>query len=153
MNENLQSEPFIIKKVPYEQAFKIHLGWLKLTKPILHHSYKLIKDEVRYQILKDIFDEELGIRNVAEKYGLKYTSVKNIIELYKKEGRIYKKKIRSRTSILESNLGIKNKEVKTNSSVHLKEDVNVIKKNKEKTINEKANEFEIAQRDLGILNN
>ena len=67
----------------------------KKTKPI-QRSYKTTNDDQRYQFLYQVINKELTVSKAADKYGINYTTAKNILNIYLKEGRVGKKKIRIR---------------------------------------------------------
>eukprot|EP00826_Nyctotherus_ovalis_P028763 TRINITY_DN22684_c0_g1_i2.p1 TRINITY_DN22684_c0_g1~~TRINITY_DN22684_c0_g1_i2.p1 ORF type:complete len:119 (-),score=3.16 TRINITY_DN22684_c0_g1_i2:130-486(-) len=90
------SSVYTVKRFSQEEAFKIHVSWLRSHRKPARRSYSSISNLQRYQILRDILSRELTVTEASVKYKLKYTTIKNILKIYKKEGRIEKKRTRGK---------------------------------------------------------
>ena len=57
-----------------------------------HQRYAQIKDDVREEIIRQVFVLGKKVKQVAEELKVNASSAKNVIAIYKREGRIEKKK-------------------------------------------------------------
>lgn len=59
-------------------------------------KYSVIPQNVREKFIKRVLSKEVTIKEAAKEFGLKFSTSKAILQTYKKEGRIGKKKNRER---------------------------------------------------------
>lgn len=90
-----QENAFTIHRMSLEEASALRVTWLRPKKSI-QRSYKITNDEQRYQFLCKVLHKELTVSEAALKFGMNYTTAKNVLNLYLNEGRIEKKKQRVR---------------------------------------------------------
>jgi len=57
-------------------------------------SYQTTSDEQRFKFVQKILKKELTIREAATAFGIRYSTAKTIMKVYKSEGRFEKKKHR-----------------------------------------------------------
>jgi len=57
-------------------------------------KYQVISQEVREQFIQKVISKQVTIKEAAREFGLKFSTSKAILQTYKKEGRIGKKKTR-----------------------------------------------------------
>jgi len=94
-SEQMEKPPtFIIKRLKPEEAAPLQLLWQRSKRKTSQRSYSTTTDDLRYVLLNKVLAKELTVSEAAAKYGLKYTTAKNIIDLFLREGRIEKKKHR-----------------------------------------------------------
>ncbi len=85
---------FAIKRLSPEEAAPIQIAWLRAKRKAIQRSYNITTDDQRYQLLHKVLSKEMTVSEAAVKYGLKYTTAKNVLNLFLREGRIEKKKKR-----------------------------------------------------------
>ena len=127
---------FSVKRLSIHEAESLRSSWLKPQKTI-QRSYKITNDEQRYQFLYKVINKEMSVTEAASQYGMNYTTAKNVLNLYLAEGRISKKKFRTRGKM--NNKITQSKESKTDSQQNLNSEENSLKnKNcyKDKLIND-----------------
>eukprot|EP00826_Nyctotherus_ovalis_P008688 TRINITY_DN12254_c0_g1_i2.p1 TRINITY_DN12254_c0_g1~~TRINITY_DN12254_c0_g1_i2.p1 ORF type:complete len:132 (+),score=19.45 TRINITY_DN12254_c0_g1_i2:229-624(+) len=92
-----QELPLLFRTTRYdpEEALALQLLWMR-SKKKGHRAYKITSDEVRYQIIHKVFTKKLGVSEVASEHNMKYSTVKNIVNLYIREGRFKKKRSREK---------------------------------------------------------
>ena len=59
-------------------------------------KYSVITQEVREKFIKRVISREVTIKEAAKEFGIKFSTSKAILQTYKREGRIGKKKTRQR---------------------------------------------------------
>lgn len=59
-------------------------------------KYQVISQEVREKFIQKVISKQVTIKEAAREFGLKFSTSKAILQTYKKEGRIGKKKTRQR---------------------------------------------------------
>ncbi|CAD8136961.1 unnamed protein product [Paramecium octaurelia] len=59
-------------------------------------KYAVIDHQIRVQLLKRILSKEATIKEAAKEFGVNFSTAKAILQTYRKEGRIGKKKTRDR---------------------------------------------------------
>ncbi len=93
----VSNEPaFKIHRLSPEEALDILEAHFKENKPTEPKSYNITTDEQRFALIKRVTAKELTIKQAARIYGLKYTTAKTVWKIYKREGRVEKKKQRSK---------------------------------------------------------
>ena len=88
------SASFCIKRLVPEEAVPLQASWLRAKRKPSQRSYSIITDAQRYMVLSKVLAKELTVSEAAIQYGLKYTTAKNILDLFVREGRVEKKKNR-----------------------------------------------------------
>ena len=87
---------FAVKRLTQEEALKYQKPFIVGIRRPIHNTYKSTNDEQRILIVQKILNNEWTVGQAAAVYGLKYTTIKNILNLYQKYGRITKKRTRSK---------------------------------------------------------
>ena len=87
---------FIVKRLKPEEAMSIQISYYRSVVRSNQRSYNLLSDEKRYQLVDMITNKSMKVSEAAAYYGLNYMTVKNIISIYRNEGRIEKKKARKK---------------------------------------------------------
>ena len=59
-------------------------------------KYAPVNDERRYELIRLVHEENVPIRQAAKRINISYPTAKAIHRIYKREGRIEKKKVRVR---------------------------------------------------------
>ena len=85
---------FFIKRFDPNEAFEIQECWIK-NNLVQKSSYRAITDEQRYKLIYNVLNNKLKLSEAATLNGIKYTTAKNILDVYQREGRIEKKKVRN----------------------------------------------------------
>jgi ribosomal protein S25 len=67
----------------------------KGTKKRQNHYLK-IDDNMRRTIVFEVIVMKEQLKNVCDRYGINFSSAKNVIQIYKKEGRLEKKVVKTR---------------------------------------------------------
>ncbi|CAD8095287.1 unnamed protein product [Paramecium primaurelia] len=65
-------------------------------------KYAIITPAVRMAFIKRVQSRQSTIKQAAQEFGIKFSTSKAILQTYKREGRVGKKKTRSRKSILKN---------------------------------------------------
>eukprot|EP00826_Nyctotherus_ovalis_P046574 TRINITY_DN5278_c0_g1_i20.p2 TRINITY_DN5278_c0_g1~~TRINITY_DN5278_c0_g1_i20.p2 ORF type:complete len:139 (+),score=30.11 TRINITY_DN5278_c0_g1_i20:331-747(+) len=89
---------FAIKRLTPEDADALRKSWIHPQKSI-QRSYKITNDEQRYEFLRRVIHKEMTVSEAAANFGMNYTTAKNVLNLYIREGRIEKKKRRLRGNV------------------------------------------------------
>ena len=58
--------------------------------------YLKIDDDMRRMIVFEVIVMKDSLKNVCDRYGINFSSAKNVIQIYKKEGRLEKKIVKAR---------------------------------------------------------
>ena len=90
-----ESDFFKIRRLSPEEAERFQSAYIR-PKLATQKSYHITNNEERYQFLYKVLNKELTVNEAAFLFGMNYTTAKNILTLYLKEGRIEKKKFRVR---------------------------------------------------------
>ena len=90
-----ESNFFEIKRLTPEEAERFQSAYIR-PKLTMQKSYHITSNEERYQFLYKVLNKELTVSEAAFLFGMNYTTAKNVLTLYLKEGRIEKKKFRIR---------------------------------------------------------
>ena len=59
-------------------------------------KYSTISQEIREKFIKRVISKEVTIKEAAKEFGIKFSTSKAILQTFKREGRIGKKKTRQR---------------------------------------------------------
>ncbi|KAM3135804.1 hypothetical protein pb186bvf_012057 [Paramecium bursaria] len=97
-NKILIKSQFSIK---VECLFKIHKEYSKNGSSRL--PYQKITNTLRQQLITEIVYQGAQLKQTAEKYGLKYSTVKGIIQVFQSFGRSHKKEKRNRKYFMRRN--------------------------------------------------
>ena len=89
-------KPFTIKRLQQDEAERLRNLWVHSKSKTIQRNYNITKDEQRYQFLYAVINQNLTVNEAGLRFGIKYTTAKNILDLFIKEGRIQKKKHRLR---------------------------------------------------------
>ena len=90
---------FFITRVDPEKAFEIQKSYLLKKNNTTHDIYNVINDEKRYMIIYKILNKEMTVNEISKQYGIKYTTIRSIMNAFEKEGRIEKAKNRRKFHI------------------------------------------------------
>ncbi len=96
MSEDTSKSPtaiFVLKRYTPEEILSPEFVGM----PALKHpskSYQTTSDDQRFNFVQKILRKELTIREAASAFGIRYSTAKTIMKVYKSEGRFEKKKKR-----------------------------------------------------------
>lgn len=62
----------------------------------MHKKYSVINQEIREKFINRVLSREVTIKEAAREFGIKFSTSKAILQTFKREGRIGKKKTRER---------------------------------------------------------
>eukprot|EP00826_Nyctotherus_ovalis_P001840 TRINITY_DN10333_c0_g1_i11.p1 TRINITY_DN10333_c0_g1~~TRINITY_DN10333_c0_g1_i11.p1 ORF type:complete len:148 (+),score=53.43 TRINITY_DN10333_c0_g1_i11:127-570(+) len=113
-----QRDSFMIRRMLPKEAYNLRVSLNSLANPL--RSYKITNNEQRYQLVYKVLQENMSVAEAAAVYGIKYTTAKNVLNLYLREGRIEKKKHRARKPPFKA----PNMKVKTSVEDNLKVEEN-----------------------------
>ncbi|CAD8119366.1 unnamed protein product [Paramecium sonneborni] len=89
-------------------------------------KYAIIDQDVRIQLLRRILSKESTIKEAAKEFGINFSTAKAILQTYRKEGRVGKKKTRDRNKS-KQDLGDYNQTRKIQSMYNLEQPMMQIK--------------------------
>ena len=85
---------FVVKRYSPEELLKPALVSCAKSLKRPSKSYQTTNDEQRFKFVQKILKKELTIREAATEFGIRYSTAKTIMKVYKSEGRFEKKKHR-----------------------------------------------------------
>lgn len=93
---------FTVRRLQPQDAEKLQTLWrAENTKESC--TYKLTNDEERYRLLYMVTKENVTVTEAAKRFNMRYSTAKNIVRLYLKEGRFEKRKFRKQeTTVAEA---------------------------------------------------
>lgn len=81
---------------------RVSLPFLMLINLIERRSkYFKIDDEIRRIIIFEVMVMNNSLKTVCDKHNINFSSAKNVIQIYKKEGRLEKKVVRTRKNKMD----------------------------------------------------
>ena len=108
---NTPEQPFNIKRFSPMENLNVLKSIKKNKYEPPSKQYQLTNDDQRYKVVYSILFENLSIKQAAKIYGLKYSTAKVILSLYRKEGRFNKKKERGKYYIENEDDKVKSSKV------------------------------------------
>ena len=86
-------QPFAIHRLAPEKALSIIRKTLVNSTP---SSYNLLNDQQRWNLIEKFYVQKLSVKEAARLCGIKYTTAKSILKVYKNEGRFTKRRRRGK---------------------------------------------------------
>eukprot|EP00826_Nyctotherus_ovalis_P025898 TRINITY_DN2011_c0_g1_i1.p2 TRINITY_DN2011_c0_g1~~TRINITY_DN2011_c0_g1_i1.p2 ORF type:complete len:100 (+),score=5.88 TRINITY_DN2011_c0_g1_i1:191-490(+) len=87
---------FSVKRFKPEIAISLQRSYIRSARGPNKRTYCLLSDEKRHELIDKIVHNRMKATEVAAQYNIHYMTVRNVLKIYRNEGRIEKKKARKR---------------------------------------------------------